>query len=184
MSRSGFDNRYRRPSKDAVRTVVSRVVVPELATGDRIASGHLRLCPCGAPIPDEPDASLIEVDADGATRIGPLPHGLTAMALDMPTLAQMRIPNVSVTGADPILDGGTIIVQSGSTLYVDLLDASGLPVRGQLVLLEDLLPRPIGRIDASCELAVGTIRHAGNTTAKYTDAHMQSFDQESLLMVF
>jgi len=74
----------------------------------------------GAPIPDEPDASLIEVDADGATRIGPLPHGLTAMALDMPTLAQMRIPNVSVTGADPILDGGTIIVQSGSTLHVDL----------------------------------------------------------------
>ena len=138
----------------------------------------------GAPIPDEPDASLIEVDADGATRIGPLPHGLTAMALDMPTLARMRIPNVSVTGADPILDGGTIIVQSGSTLHVDLLDASGLPVRGQLVLLEDLLPRPIGRIDASCELAVGTIRHAGNTTAKYTDAHMQSFDQESLLMVF
>ena len=50
----------------------------------------------GAPIPDEPDASLIEVDADGATRIGPLPHGLTAMALDMPTLAQTRIPNVSV----------------------------------------------------------------------------------------
>ena len=102
----------------------------------------------------------------------------------MPAFAQTRLPNISVTGADALLDGGTIVVQPGSTLHVDLLDASGLPVRGQLVLLEDLLPRPIGRIDASCELAVGTVRHAGNTRVKYTDAHMQSFDQESLLMVF
>lgn len=94
----------------------------------------------GAPILDAPDANAIELDADGATRIGPLPHGITALALDMPIFAQTRVPNVSVTGADAILDGGTIVVQPGSTLHVDLLDASGLPVPGQLVLLEDLLP--------------------------------------------
>jgi Carboxypeptidase regulatory-like domain len=94
----------------------------------------------GAPILDAPDANAIALDADGATRIGPLPHGITALALDLPIFAQTRIPNVSVTGADAVLDGGTIAVQPGSTLQVDLLDASGKPVPDQLVLLEDLLP--------------------------------------------
>jgi hypothetical protein len=94
----------------------------------------------GAPILDAPDANSIELDADGATRIGPLPHGITALTLDMPIFAQTRVPNVSVTGADAILDGGTIVVQPGSTLHVDLLDASGMPVADHLVLLEDLLP--------------------------------------------
>jgi hypothetical protein len=48
-----------------------------------------------APILDAPDANSIELDADGATRIGPLPHGITALALDMPIFAQTRVPNVS-----------------------------------------------------------------------------------------
>jgi len=94
----------------------------------------------GAPILDAPGADSIESDADAATRIGPLPHGITALALDMPLFAQTRLPNVSVTGADAILDGGTIVVQPGSTLHVDVLDASGMPVPDHLVLLEDLLP--------------------------------------------
>jgi hypothetical protein len=94
----------------------------------------------GAPILDAPGADSIESDADAATRIGPLPHGITALALDTPLFAQTRLPNVSVTGADAILDGGTIVVQPGSTLHVDVLDASGMPVPDHLVLLEDLLP--------------------------------------------
>ncbi|MCU1385313.1 MAG: hypothetical protein JWL71_4010 [Acidobacteria bacterium] len=94
----------------------------------------------GAPILEAPDANSFELDADGATRVGPLPHGITALALDMPIFAQTRVPNISVTGADAILDGGTIIVQPGSTLHVDLVDASGRPVPDHLVLLEDLLP--------------------------------------------
>src|SRR5688572_24925396 len=76
----------------------------------------------GAPIFEAPGASSIELDGDGATRIGPLPHGITALALDMPIFAQTRVPNFSVTGADALLDGGTIVVQPGSTLHVDLLD--------------------------------------------------------------
>jgi carboxypeptidase family protein len=95
----------------------------------------------GAPIPDaQSDASSVEVDDEGAARIGPLPHGITALALDMPIFAQTRLPNVSVTGGRTLLDGGTIAVQPGTTLNVDLLDAAGMPVPNHYVLLEDLLP--------------------------------------------
>ena len=94
----------------------------------------------GTPILDAPDATSFELDGDGATRMGPLPHGITALALDMPSFAQTRVPNVSVTGADTLLDGGTMVVQPGSTLQVDLLDASGMPVPDHFVLLEDVLP--------------------------------------------
>jgi hypothetical protein len=112
-------------------------------TGERITSPVIRrrsFDASGAPILDAPDANAIELDADGATRIGPLPHGITALALDTPIFAQTRLPNVSVTGAEALLDGGTIVVQPGSTLHVDLRDASGMPVPDHLVLLEDLLP--------------------------------------------
>ena len=94
----------------------------------------------GNPILEEANANAIGLDADGATRIGPLPHGITALALDTPLYAQTRLPNVSVTGVEPLLDGGTIVVQPGSTLHVDVLDASGTPVPGHEVLLEDVLP--------------------------------------------
>jgi carboxypeptidase family protein len=112
-------------------------------TGEPITSPAIRrrsFDGSGLPIPDAPDASSIEFDGDGATRIGPLPHGITALALDTPIFAQTRVPNFSVTGADALLDGGTIVVQPGTTLHVDLLDASGMPVPDQFVLLEDLLP--------------------------------------------
>jgi hypothetical protein len=112
-------------------------------TGEPITSPALRRRSVdgnGAPIPEAPDASSIELDGDGATRVGPLPHGITALALDTPLFAQTRVPNVSVTGADALLDGGTIAVQPGSTLHIDLLDASGMPVPDQIVVLEDVLP--------------------------------------------
>ena len=94
----------------------------------------------GAPLLEASDAPTIEPDADGATRIGPLSHGTTTQALDTPGYGQTRLPNVSVTGAAPLLDGGTIVIQPGSTLHVDVLDASGEPVPDHVVLLEDLLP--------------------------------------------
>jgi hypothetical protein len=94
----------------------------------------------GGPILEAPNSNTIGLDTDGATRIGPLPHGVTALALDTPPFAQTRLPNVSITGGEPLLDGGTIVVQAGSTLQVDVLDASGMPVPGHEVLLDDLLP--------------------------------------------
>ena len=112
-------------------------------TGETITSPAIRrrsFDGSGAPILDAPEASSIELDGDGATRIGPLPRGITALVLDTPIFAQTRVPNFSVTGADALLDGGTIVVQPGSTLHVDLLDASGMPVPDHFVLLEDLLP--------------------------------------------
>jgi hypothetical protein len=109
-------------------------------TGEPITSPTIRrrsFDGSGAPILDAPDASSIELDGDGATRIGPLPRGITALALDIPIFAQTRVPNFSVTGAESLLDGGMIVIQPGSTLHVDLLDASGMPVPDHLVLLED-----------------------------------------------
>ena len=86
-------------------------------TGEPITSPVIRrrsFDGSGAPILDAPVSNAIERDADEATRIGPLPHGITALALDMPAFAQTRLPNISVTGADALLDGGTIVVQPGS----------------------------------------------------------------------
>jgi hypothetical protein len=94
----------------------------------------------GVPILEAPDASSIELDGDGAARIGPLPRGITTLALDTPVFAQTRLPNFSATGADALIDGGTIVIQPGSTLHVDLLDASGMPVPDHFVQLEDVLP--------------------------------------------
>ena|SRR5438876_26641 len=57
------------------------------STGEPITSPAIRRRSFdgrGTPILDAPDATSIELDADGATRIGPLPHGVTALALDMP----------------------------------------------------------------------------------------------------
>jgi hypothetical protein len=94
----------------------------------------------GDPVLETPGATRSEIDADGTTRIGPLPLGTTALALDTPTYPRMRLPNVSVTGAEPLIDGGTIVVQPGAILQVDVFDASGTPVSGHEVLLEDVLP--------------------------------------------
>ncbi len=92
------------------------------------------------PILEAPGAASIEFDADGATRIGPLPHGVTTLALDTQLFAQTRVPNFSVTGSEPLVDSGTIVVQSGSTLHITVLDESGMPVPDWIVALEDVVP--------------------------------------------
>ena len=153
VSVPGFTPYYFRVTVPASRTVRLPVIHLEPATyfrvrfvspaGEPITTPVIRRLSfdgSGDPILEAPGATRIEADADGATRIGPLPHGTTALALDTPTYPQMRIPNVSVTGAAPLIDGGTIVVQPGSILQVDVFDALGAPVSGHEVLLEDVLP--------------------------------------------
>jgi len=89
----------------------------------------------GNPIP-QAEESTERPDGNGATIVGPLPRGITAMALDMPSFAQTRVPDIPITGASPLVDAGTIVVQRGATLDVDLVDTRGAPVAGQEVLLE------------------------------------------------
>lgn len=119
------------------------------ADGEPILSPQIRresLDASGARIVEPPDVRIADqIDGEGTITIGPLPRGVTTMALDMPLFAQMRLPDLYVTGAEPLLDGGTIVVQPGATLHVDLVDASGAPVASQNVFVADALPlSPIG----------------------------------------
>jgi hypothetical protein len=95
-----------------------------------------------------------QVESDGTVVIGPLPRGVTSLALDTPPLALTRLPNVLVTGTQAIVDGGTVIVEPGARLAVEVVDTTGAPVIEHDVFLEDALPfSPVGarraRTDAS-----------------------------------
>ncbi len=79
------------------------------------------------------------VDRDGSITIGPLPSGVTAMALDMPALAQTRLPDVTVRGEHGLHDGGTIVIQPGTVLRVEIVDGGGAPVPNHPVAIEDVL---------------------------------------------
>ena len=94
----------------------------------------------GGTIP-QAEESIERADGNGATIVGPLPRGITAMALDMPSFAQTRVADIRITGASPLVDAGTIVIQRGATLDVDVVDARGAPIAGQDVLLEDTAPR-------------------------------------------
>jgi hypothetical protein len=86
-----------------------------------------------------------EIESDGTTTIGPLPRGVTTLALDTPPLTRTRLPDQYVTGKETLLDGGSIIVETGATLHVDLVDGTGAPVPGRDVFLEEALPlSPLG----------------------------------------
>jgi len=88
-----------------------------------------------------PDADgFPRVDTDGGITIGPVPAGVTAMALDMPGLAQTRLPDVTVRGEDGVIDGGTIVIQPGTVLRVAIVDGDGAPVANYPVAVEDMLP--------------------------------------------
>jgi len=80
------------------------------------------------------------VDSDGSITIGPLPSGVTAMALDMPGLAQTRLPDVTVRGGHGLHDGGTIVIQPGTVLRVEIVNGDGAPVANHPVAIEDVLP--------------------------------------------
>ena len=98
----------------------------------------------GRSIAEPPDGRASEqIDADGTVTIGPLPRSVTTLALDSPPLAQTRLPNLQVTGETPLIDGGTVIIEPGSALTVDVVDGAGAPVAGHDVFLEDAAPRSL-----------------------------------------
>ncbi|OLE82325.1 MAG: hypothetical protein AUF76_09905 [Acidobacteria bacterium 13_1_20CM_2_65_9] len=128
-----------------------RFVTPE---GETITTPQLRrrsFDANGALIDDIPggDGVSQQIDGTGATIIGPLPRGITALALDMPFYAQTRLPNVVVNGADALIDGGTVAVQPGAVLQIDLVDETGAAVPDLPISLEDtrpLSPLPITQL--------------------------------------
>ena len=98
------------------------------------------------------------VDADGSITIGPLPNGVTTLALDMPGLAQTRLPDVTVRGDQRRHDGGTIVIPPGTVLRVEIVNGDGAPVANHPVAIEDVRP--------NSPLAVRTVRtdHVGRAT--------------------
>ena len=120
-----------------------RLVTP---AGDPIVIPLIRrrlLDATGHAILDTPaDRTSDSTDADGAITIGPLPPGMLTAAVDMPLFAQTRLPDVAISEADKILDGGTVVVQQpGAVLNVDLVDGEGAPVPNQYVFLDDARPQ-------------------------------------------
>jgi hypothetical protein len=78
-----------------------------------------------------------EVDPEGATVIGPLPPGMSVLAVDTPPYARMRLRDVRVTGESPLVDAGKVILQPGAALKVTVVDAARVPVVNHAVLLDD-----------------------------------------------
>jgi hypothetical protein len=85
-----------------------------------------------------------QIESDGTITIGPLPRGTTMLALDSSPFAQTRLPEVHVTGAETLLDGGTVVIQPGAVLLVDVVDEMAAPVPQHDVFLEDVRsPSPL-----------------------------------------
>jgi hypothetical protein len=82
----------------------------------------------------------VVTNTDGATTIGPLPRGVTTLATDAPPFASLRLPDLYVTGADSLLDGGTVRLDAGAMVHADVVNATGAPVAAHLVFLDDLRP--------------------------------------------
>ncbi|HEY7283860.1 MAG TPA: carboxypeptidase-like regulatory domain-containing protein [Vicinamibacterales bacterium] len=117
------------------------------AAGEPITSPRLsrRSFDAAGPVTELTDDHADRVDSDGWITVGPLPRGMTTMALDMPSLAQTRLPDLYVTGEQPLLDGGTVVVGPGAVLHVDVVDQSGAPVPQHTVAIEDVRPlSPLG----------------------------------------
>ena len=115
------------------------------ADGEAITSPTLRhqsLDANGRPIA-VPDQSSVLADADGTVTIGPLPRGITMMAVDVPPFAQTRLSELTVAGKEGLVDAGVIAVQRGAVLQADIVDETGAPVTGHNVFLEDAAPRSL-----------------------------------------
>ena len=111
----------------------------EPITSPRIARQSLDVS--GIPIRELPVTRVPDqMEPDGTTTIGPLPRGVTTMALDTPPLARTRLPDVRITNESAVVDGGTVIVEGGTVLHVDVVDGDGVPVPDHGVLLEDAVP--------------------------------------------
>ena len=127
--------RLPRPSYFRVRLVSP---AGEPITAPRILSQSLDVS--GVPIGEPPGGRVpLEVDPDGTTTIGPLPRGITTLMLDTPPFARTRLPDVRITG-EPLVDAGTVRVEPGGTLHVEVVDETGAPIAGHGVSLEDAVP--------------------------------------------
>ena len=119
----------------------ARIVSP---TGEEVQAPRLRrqsVDVTGTPVFHPPDDPVTDrVDAAGQLTIGPLPPGVTTVALNTPPFAQARLRDLYVTGEGTTLDGGTVVLQTGTTLMVDVLDRTGAPIVAHDVVLEDALP--------------------------------------------
>jgi hypothetical protein len=116
-------------------------------SGEPIISPQLRRRSFDAngPISLPDDRVSDQIASDSTITIGPLPRGITTLALDTPPLALTRLPDLFVTGQDAVLDGGTVVVQPGAVLQVDVVDEGGAPVPQHDVFIEDVRPlSPIG----------------------------------------
>ena len=118
------------------------------ADGEPILSPRVRrqsVDVSGAPIPDSPDGRVGEqLESDGTVSIGPLPKGVTMLVMDSPPLAQTRLRDLFVTGAESVIEGGTLAIPPGAVLHVDLVDSKGAPVTNHDVMLEDAaMPSPL-----------------------------------------
>jgi hypothetical protein len=82
-------------------------------------------------------------DADGFVTLGALPRGVTTLAVSYPAFAQTRLPDIYVNGEEPLLDGGTVTLEEGAVLHVDVVDSAGAPVAGQDVFIEETRQPPI-----------------------------------------
>lgn len=95
----------------------------------------------GIPVIEPPDQRATEVvDADGTLTVGPLPLGKTMLALDAPPFARTRLQDLLVGGVGATLDAGTVVIQPGATLHVDVVDGAGAPVPTHEVILADSAP--------------------------------------------
>jgi hypothetical protein len=85
-----------------------------------------------------------QIESDGTITIGPLPRGITMLALDSSPFAQTRLPEVQVSGTETLLDGGTVVIQPGAVLLIDVVDETGAPIPQHDVFLEDVRsPSPL-----------------------------------------
>ncbi|MEO8682655.1 MAG: carboxypeptidase-like regulatory domain-containing protein [Vicinamibacterales bacterium] len=115
------------------------------AAGEPLNSPTLRLRSVdthGMPILDPLEGPAADqIEADGSITIGPLPWGVTMMAVDVPPLAQTRLRDLVVTGKDPLIDAGVITIQPGGVLHADIVDEHGTPVPAHDVWIEDAAPQ-------------------------------------------
>ena len=82
-----------------------------------------------------------QFETDGTVTIGPLPRGTTMIVVDAPPFAQTRLPDIVVTGTEPLLDGGVITIQLGAVLQADIVDENDAPVTAHDVWIEDAAPQ-------------------------------------------
>jgi len=97
----------------------------------------------GIALPGTDLEATDRADTDGAITIGPLLAGIMLTAIDAPPFARTRLPDIAITGKAPLVEGGTIMLEAGSRLQVEIVDEQGQGVGRHDVMLEDMHPRSL-----------------------------------------